>query len=458
MAQKTTSPPPLTPEERYLWDCARHWRTPARLEDPTIPSPGSTRRAGGAGDALDWARVIAIGKSNRLLPLLNRVLAATGQLGVLPAEVRQMLEVDASARNEAAAHMGQALQRYLRLAAARGLDTVVLKGLSLSVNIYGDPAMRPGGDIDLLVRRHQIGQSLAILDEMGLGRWWPNLLDDAYYDRHHLHQQRCTPDLKIWFEPHWALDHPYTLLTVDYEAMMDRARPGELLGQPVCDLAPPDLLLSVAVHLVKHAIYLSSVLNRPDLSRIILADGMLINYLDAAEVIKVNAGVIDWSQVVELAEQSGTRVILGSVLRVCFDLLQSPVPEWVLAALPVTGPGGLTRHIMTGMADQELAAYLGGQQSRLWGFLVITNGAFILRPIRILDTIAYIFPPREFLQRRYGDASLGVAWRHLLHAGRQYGRLGIDTVYYTWERYRRLKALNQSASLFNRLDSPDQTP
>jgi hypothetical protein len=29
----------------------------------------------------------------------------------------------------------------------------------------------------------------------------------------------------------------------------------------------------------------------------------------------------------------------------------------------------------------------------------------------------------------------------------------MDTAYYTWERYRRLKALQQSASLFNRLET-----
>ncbi len=113
---------------------------------------------------------------------------------------------------------------------------------------------------------------------------------------------------------------------------------------------------------------------------------------------------------------------------------------------------------MTRMADQELAAYLGRERSRLWGFLVVTNGAFILRPIRILDTVAYLFPPRDFLQRRYGGASPAVASLHLLRAARQYVRLSVDTVYYTWERYRRLKALNQSASLFRRLEAPDEAP
>jgi hypothetical protein len=443
MIQKTTPPPSLTPEERFLWDCARFWRTPACLADP---------------GPLDWTRLIEIGKSNRMQPLLGRVLRATDQMGALPPEARALLETAVTEQADIAAVMGEALRKYLRLAAGRRLETVVLKGLSLSVNIYGDAAMRPGGDIDLLVRRDQVAESLAILDEMGLGRWWPNLLDDAYYDRHHLHQQRCSQDLKIWFEPHWALDHPYTLLTVDYGALMDRTTPGELLDQPVRDLQPSDLLLSVAIHLVKHAIYLPSVLGRSDLARVILADGMLVNYLDAAEVIKVHAETLDWSQAVAVAKQSGASESLGAVLRVCSELLQAPVPAWVLDGLRVAGPGGMTRRIMTRMADQELATYLGCERSRLWGFLVITNGAFILRPIRILDTVAYLFPPRDFLQRRYGSTSPAVALKHLLHAVRQYVRLGVDTVYYTWERYRRLKTLNQSASLFNRLEAPDQSP
>jgi len=437
MTQKTIPALSLTPEERFLWDCARCWRAPARLTRP--------------GD-LNWTRVVEIGRSNRMQAVLHGILSATGQVGALPPDVRELLDADMAKQQETAAILGEALKQYLHLAAARGLETVVLKGLSLSLNIYGSATMRPGGDIDLLLRRSQIAGSLAILDEMGLGRWWPNLLDDAYYDRHHLHQQRCSQDLAVWFEPHWALDHPYTLLTIDYEAMMDRTTPGELLGQPVRDQDPSDLLLSVALHLVKHAVYLPSVLGRPDLARIILADGMLVNYLDAAEVIKAKAADMDWPQTVALAKQWGATEILGSVLWVCREYLEAPVSDWVVAALPVGGPGGLTRRTLNRMADYELSTYLGRQQSRLWNFMLITNGAFILRPIRILDAVSYLFPPRDFLQRRYGRASPPVELKHLLRAVGQYGRLSIDTVYYTWERHRRLKALNQSASLFNRLE------
>jgi hypothetical protein len=428
----------LSPEERFLWDCARSWR------DPVAP-PNACE--------LDWARALEVGRSNRMQALLHRVLSATGLLGALPPDICASLREDVTRLTETAGMMADALRHYLRLAETRGLDTVVLKGLSVSVNIYGDPAVRPGGDIDLLVRRDQVQGSLEILEEMGLGRWWPHLLDDVYYDRHHLHQQRCTEDLELWFEVHWAFDHPYTLLTIDYEALMDRATRGELLGEPVQDLAIPDFLLSLVVHLVKHAVYLPCAINRRDLCRIILADGMLLYFLDVAELIKLHAAEIDWAFTVDLARQSGAVAIFGSVLQVCREYLSAPVPEWVLDALAIEAPGGLIQGAMNRMADYEVVTYLGRQPSRLWDFMLMTNGAFILRPIRMLDTATYFHPNADYLQRRYGSSSWKTAARHLLRAAAQYARLAIDTVYYTWDRYRRLKSLDQRASLFTRLDA-----
>jgi hypothetical protein len=427
----------LTLEEEYLWACARNWRAPQLPQAPA---------------GLDWARVVAIGVANRMQTLLNRIFTAAGLPPGLPGPASHALHVEADKLAEASAAMSAALRAYLHRAAEEKIDTVVHKGLSLSINVYGNPAMRPGGDIDLLVRKDRVEAALNILEEIGVGQYWPNLLDDRYYARHHLHQQRSTEDLKIWFEVHWALDHPYTLLTIDYEAMMARSSPGTLLGEPVRELSLPDLLTSLAVHLVKHAIYLPSALGRPDLGRVILADGMLMYYLDVAEVVKQYSTEIDWSSVVRLARQSGTVEILGSVLSACREFLGAPVPEWALAALPVKGPGRLTRQAMNRMADHEVANYLGIKPNRLWDFLVVTNGAFILRPIRILDLSAYFFPDPDFLRRRYGSGTRAAAAGHFLRALGQYGRLSVDTVYYTWERYRRLKALKRSASLFNRLE------
>lgn len=427
----------LTAGEQFLWDCGRQWREAAAVNIPPDP---------------DWAALLASIRHNRMQTLVASVIKTHPRAAALPDSFAVELEADSQTVSENAALLSEALATYLALAAEQDIETVVLKGLSVSINIYGDAAMRPGGDIDILVRRSQVEACLAILDGMGIGRYWPNLMDDAYYERHHLHQQRCTRDLKVWFEIHWALDHPLTLLTIDYEAVMDRALSGRLLDQPVLDLDLPDLILSLCVHLVKHAVYLPATLDRDDLPRAILADGMLMYYLDVAEAVKKYAREIDWLQLIAVAEAGGAVDIVGSVLQVCADYLDAPVPDWVLMALPVTGVGAVTGRIMDRIVEFEINTYMGQEPDRLWNLLLATNGAFILRPIRALDLASYAFPGQAYLTRAYGRAGAATAAGHAAKAAGQYARLGIDTLYFTVERYRRLKKLNQSASLFNRLE------
>ncbi len=427
-----------TPEGRFLLDLARRWRS-----DPPEALPGQ----------VDLERAVALAIHNRVAVLLARWLARGGLLEAVPRLAQERLAADVERRSGAAARLGDHLQRYLLRAEARGLETVVLKGLSLSSEIYGDVSIRPGGDIDVLVRREAVAACLETLDAIGVGAYWPNLLADGFYERHHLHQQRSTKDLRVWFEIHWALDHPYTTLTIDYEALMDRTRPSSLLGAPVRALDAADQLLSLAVHLVKHAIYLPSTVERPDLPSVILADGMLIYYLDVAEVVRARAADLDWEAVIHRAHAWGATASMGAVLQVARNWLAAPVPDEVLAALPVRGSGPVTRWAMQRMADQQLAGHQRGDQRLAWRLLTLTNGAFILRPIRMLDSVVYLLPDDEYLRRRYGRAGAGLRLRHLLRALAQFVRFAYDSLAYGMERHRRLRALRQSASLFNRLEA-----
>jgi len=137
---------------------------------------------------------------------------------------------------------------------------------------------------------------------------------------------------------------------------------------------------------------------------------------------------------------------------VCQEFLLTPVPESVIEALPVSESGRLSRFVMNKLVEYTIAQYHGERESKWWYFMLVTNGAFILRPIRILDLATYWFPGWDYLQRRYGSASLLTASSHFFRAIGQYVRVGVDTLYYTWERHRRLKAINYSTSLFNRLE------
>ncbi|MCI0396830.1 MAG: nucleotidyltransferase family protein [Chloroflexi bacterium] len=412
----------LSAEEQFLWDCALTWRDPRPPEAP---------------EKLDWSRIVSIARANKMATLLGQVLGQTGLLACLPPAAGQELDEAMARLAGKAADYRRVLGQYMPLAWEQGLETIPLKGLWVSSHVYGNPTMRPGHDMDILVRRGRVADCIAILERLGFGRYWPQQLADAFYQRHHLHLELCLSDCWTWVEIHWAFDHPRTRLTIDYEAVLNRARPGELLGVPVWDPSPPDLLLYLAVHLVKHAVYLPAVLDRPELPRLILADGRLMYFLDLAEAVKVYREEIDWQLVIALARAYGAVDILGAVLRVCHDILGAPVPEEALAALPVARLGPVTRRLMNRVASHTIATYLGRPASAFWHFLLAENTKFVVRPVRLLDFATYAAPGRNYLQRRYGRATAGAAASHLARTLGEYTRLGLDTVAFTWQRRRR---------------------
>lgn len=426
---------PLTPEETLTYEFANHWRDSSYR--PNLRD-------------IDWNRFARLLTHNRMgvlaAPILERVDVQ------IPMEARKLLREQKEKYKRSASSLGTSLITYLKAAKTREIPTIILKGLWLCEKIYDNLSMRPGGDIDILVPKNKVDDCLALLNEQGIGEYWPNLLKDEYFTKHHLHQQRSTPDLSVWFEIHWALDHPYTLLTVDYEDIFRRAKPAQLLGAPIEEMEFPDLLLSLAIHLVKHAIYLPSLLEREGLPRIILADGMLMYYLDVAEVLKKHPDV-NWDLTIHLARQWGAVDILGSVLQVCKKYFAAPIPGEVISALPVRGPWQITRKLMARAAEQELAAYEGQPVNRFWKLMLASNGAFILRPVRLLETASYFFPPTDFLTRRYSTSNLVTRIYHLFKAFLQTLSFSWDTFYFGLERYFRLKRMGKKTSLFNTLET-----
>ena len=426
----------LSHEERLVYEFAYYWRDENYRPD--------------LRQIMDWLHFAKLLTHNRMAVLAMRIFSRSD--ASIPQEAHKLVWGQAERYERSASKLGSALIAYLKSADARGIKTIVLKGLWLCEKVYQVPSMRPGGDIDILVHRKEVDGCLKLLAEQGVGEFWPNLLHDDYFTRHHLHQQRSTSDLNVWFEIHWALDHPYTLLTVDYESIFERARPAQLLGAPIQEMSVPDLLLGLAIHLVKHAVYLPSLLDREDLLRIILADGMLMYYLDVTEVLKAHPET-DWNLTIKLAHDWGAVDILGAVLQVCKKYFDAPVPDHVLSALPISKFDPITRNLMVHVAEQELAGYEGRVGSRFWKLLLMHNSAFILRPIRLLETISYFFPPSDFLRRRYKQINFISRIRHLTIAFAQTLRFGWDTFYFGMERYFRLKRLGKSTSFFNKLET-----
>ena len=408
----------LTPEEAFLWGVANNWR------EPVLQA---------ALEGLAWECVVEIGLANKMATLLVGYLRQAGLWDVVP-EAAQVALAEGEAKFEKKAReLTAVLQSYMPLAHEHQLESMPMKGLWVSCNLYGQAAMRPGHDLDFLVRWERLDESIALLEGVGFGRYWPDTLPDEFYKRHHLHLELSLPDCWTWVEVHWAFDHPRTRLTIDYEAVMDRTTAGELLGVPIREPNPADLLLYLSVHLVKHMVFLPSVIEQPDLPRLILAEGQMMHFLDIAEALKVYAGEIDWLLLIELAETYGGVNILGSTLRVCHDYLAAPVPQWVLDRLRVRSTYGLTGRLHREMAAHALADYLGEPTNGFWAFMVAENYKFVFRPIRLWDFASFALPGRDYLRRRYGGVGL-MAVPHFLRTVGAYGRLAVDTVQAMYQR------------------------
>jgi hypothetical protein len=94
---------------------------------------------------------------------------------------------------------------------------------------------------------------------------------------------------------------------------------------------------------------------------------------------------------------------------------------------------------MNRLVEYEVSLHMDHKPSRLWAFLVGYQESLVLRPIRLLDAFTYLFPPAEFLRRRYGRAAPLTRLRHTFKAAAQYLRNVVDSIYFTWDYHRRLK-------------------
>src|SRR5256714_9038363 len=84
-----------------------------------------------------------------------------------PQAVRQVLKASHLRTGLENLRLLTRLGSLLRRWQARGIDVIVLKGAHLAQSVYGDPALRPMGDADLLLRRADLDGASALLRESG---------------------------------------------------------------------------------------------------------------------------------------------------------------------------------------------------------------------------------------------------------------------------------------------------
>jgi hypothetical protein len=276
-------------------------------------TPDAGRRA--APDA--WNGLAAVSAQHGLSPLVYGILQRTGMLPpeIVAAELRSRY-IESAALNMRRWHELGAILRACRF---NGLTVAPLKGACLAEAIYGDIALRPMADIDLLVRPEDLGRATGIL--RGIGYEPERDVEAAaqqamFQDMPPLVKSGAAP-----IEVHWTLVTPRCGVKIDgrrLDELWSRTVPAAIAGEPARVLSTEDLLLHLCLHVSVHHRF-SGVGLRP--------------FADIAAVSRHHAGTLDWDRVVARANQWGAANGVRITLRLAEDWCGLVVPPCVWAGL-----------------------------------------------------------------------------------------------------------------------------
>jgi hypothetical protein len=271
-----------------------------------------------------------------------------------------------------------------------GVEVVVLKGGALASTVYGNPALRPMGDLDLLVRVEQVQSALAALQAAGFrltssvpdymlpfqGRFGGGIVLERRVEGHATH-----------------LDIQHHLLSVDWcrplfpareEAFWQAARPLDLNGTRTWQLSAEDTLIFLCLHLALNHGY----------------SFPLIAYADLDWLVRRAGPDLSWARLLRRAARFRVRTVVYYSLLGAARLLATPVPDEVMAGL---SPPPWRLRLLQRLAPRDPARLLAEGAAKPSGIHQVLIYAALADRLRDIAAMlrAVLFPSHEWLAVRY---------------------------------------------------------
>jgi hypothetical protein len=340
--------------------------------------PGGAGVAGtGELSSEDWEDLLRTAARHGVSPLLFHRLTTSHRGTPIPAEVIRKLRISylqSAARNM---HLYHELGKVLGRLRQDGIPVIALKGAHLAVVVYGNIALRPMSDVDLLLRKEDLERVEKILLEMGyLPAACNREIASDNYDFGY-----SSPAKGLSVEVHWTFLPSTTRFHIDMDGQWERSRPAIIAGVQVSVLCPEDLLLHLCLHASKHSF-----------------DMGLKPFCDISATIRHYGDEIDWNQVRIRSGQAGIANGVYLTLELARELLGTPVPEELLNAIK---PDDFDERFIA-MARGRIFA--SGDRS-VDGLSLSPNVAQLFGSKRFLNKavlfLKRVFPPREEMTRMY---------------------------------------------------------
>ncbi len=194
------------------------------------------------------------------------------------------------------------------------LPVIALKGLALAKSLYGDIALRPMSDIDLLLKEEDLVHAGRILLTLGYQQDFPDWEKNIKF---HHHLPSFTSKNGTIIELHWNIVSVYCPVKVDIDGLWARASLIKEDYGVARIFSWEDQFLHVCIHACFH-----------------LGSGIdLLPFCDMAGLIRVSADQMDWQIVIARATRWGAQKGLYLMLCLVRELLGATVPDHIMAEL-----------------------------------------------------------------------------------------------------------------------------
>jgi hypothetical protein len=325
----------LCAEDRFLLACAGA---------PFRPTGGDdVRRL--LGSELDWDYVLDASIRHVISPLVHAALEGAAPPDELARAVPQAVREEVRSLHEMtrlrSGRLYAALAEIAASFARDGVDALALKEIPLALQAFPDLALRPIGDIDLLIRADDYDRAVGSLRALGFDpvphRDMP--FTRKYACAHHLRR----PEDEVWVDLQWNLaEREWDVygdgnFTFDPETMWEGAVSLELgSGTVLAAPRPEPMLFHLCLHAEGHGY------------------SELVLFADVAALLQREA--VDWEALHELARRYDAEASVYYVLLLAQRLLGAAVPEQALRLLePPYVPAGMANPLFGNLTQLHLA-------------------------------------------------------------------------------------------------------
>ena len=260
--------------------------------------------------AAQWNEIVCISKSHWVTPLLYHRLKSRRLDKYVPSDVAERLYdiyLRSAGRNIRKFHE---LSVVLDVLHNDNIPVIVLKGSHLAEIIYGNIALRPMYDTDIMIRREDLQNVEDKLLKLGYVAHKDNLRKhEGHYHSVFVNMRGGTN-----VEVHWHIHRPSSLYDIDVNDLWRRAQTVELTGRRVMVISPEDFLIYQCTHACKH----------------LFMQAGLLELNDVYETINFYNGELDWDVFLERTMQWRALNSVYLTLRLANELLAAEVPEYLI--------------------------------------------------------------------------------------------------------------------------------